>query len=211
MPALTGTRALMTLAAAGLVLTAGACGAGSGPTQTVTVTASPGPVSGDGQETEKYTSSPVPVRSSPGTDPKGLHPLAGGPVPDSAVELEVLHAQDGTRSSALQTPSGNIYCEFGRTAHGCGVKSYRAEEQYGSTEQGPRWWFDLAAGTRPAIDAAGDPPSEAYREDSAQVLQYGRVAYIGDDVCASEEDGLTCWNAQTGHGVFLSRGGYQTF
>jgi hypothetical protein len=211
MPASTGPRALMTLAVAGVVLTASACGAGSGPTQTVTVTTTLGPTSGAGVETEKYTSSPVPVRSSPGTDPKGLHPLAGGPIPDSAFELEVLRGQDGTERSALQTPSGNIYCEFGRIAHGCGVKSYRAEEQYGSTDSGPRWWFDLTAGTRPAIDAAGAPPSEVYREHPPQVLRYGQVAYIGDDVCASEEDGLACWNAQTGHGVFMSRVGYQTF
>lgn len=211
MPASTVTRALTTLAAAGMVLTVSACGAGSGPTQTVTVTATPGPASTAGPETEKYTSSPVPVRSSPGNDPKGLHPLAGGPVPASASELDIRHDQDSAARSALQTPSGNIYCEFGPVAHGCGVTSYRAEEQYGSTDQGPRWWFDLTDGSRPAIDAVGDPPPEVSREHPPQVLEYGEVAYVGDDVCASEEDGLTCWNAQTGHGVFLSRGGYQTF
>ncbi|MDI3329603.1 MAG: hypothetical protein QJR09_02565 [Micrococcus sp.] len=211
MPASTGTRALMILAAAGVVLMASACGAGSGPTQTVTVTASPGPTSATEPETRTYTSSPLPVSSSPGIDPKGLHPLAGGPIPDAAFELEVLHDQDGAPRSALQTPSGNIYCEFGRLAHGCGVKSYKAEEQYGSTEQGPRWWFDLSEGTRPAIDAAGEPASDLYREHPPQVLEYGQAAYIGDDVCAAEEDGLACWNARTGHGVFMSRGGYQTF
>lgn len=211
MPPSTGTRALLTLAAAGVLLTVNACGMGTGPTQTVTVTASPGPTSAAGTESGQYTSGPLPVSSSPGTDPRALHPLAGGPIPDSAFELEVLHEDGGTPRSALQTPSGNIYCEFGSTAHGCGVKSYSAEEQYGSTEDGPRWWFDLGDGARPAVDALGDPPVDLHREHPPQVLGYGQVAYVGEDVCASEEDGLTCWNARTGHGVFMSRDGYQTF
>lgn len=211
MPASTGTCVPMILTGVVLAATVSACGMGSGPTQTVTVTATPGPTAADGSQRQGHTSSPVPVSSNPGADPKELHPLAGGPIPDSAFELEVLPGEDGTPRSALQTPSGNIHCEFGRTARGCGVTSYRTEEQYGSTDEGPRWWFDLTDGTRPAIDAAGDPPSGLYRDHPPQVLRYGRVAYIGDDVCASEEEGLTCWNARTGHGVFLSRGGYQTF
>lgn len=36
-------------------------------------------------------------------------------------------------------------------------------------------------------------------------LGYGEVATVGDFACLNEEIGMSCWNTQTQHGIFLSR------
>lgn len=215
MPARTGPRVLLLVAgvaAVAVVVGTAACGLGPpGPDGQADPDPN-GPSTGEpGGHTWGYTSSPLPVSSDAEATPTALHPLAGGPVPDSALELEMQTGPDGTERAALQTPSGNIVCVFGSNLHGCGVLSYHDGGQYGSTDRGPRWWFDLSGGARPAVDAAGTSPEELRRGPAPQVLDYGQVAASGEDVCASEQDGLTCWNARTGHGVHLSRDGYQTF
>jgi len=43
------------------------------------------------------------------------------------------------------------------------------------------------------------------------VRQYGQSVTFGSWVCSSEETGMTCRNTETGHGVFLSSGRYETF
>lgn len=42
-------------------------------------------------------------------------------------------------------------------------------------------------------------------------VPYGSVAYNGNWVCASEENGMTCWSRQSGHGFFINRDGYKGF
>ena len=37
------------------------------------------------------------------------------------------------------------------------------------------------------------------------VVDYGQVVYYRTIVCASAENGLTCWNTDTGHGAFMNR------
>ena len=44
-----------------------------------------------------------------------------------------------------------------------------------------------------------------------QVVPYGTAVYYEKYVCASEENGLTCWNTETGHGAFMNRDGVTTF
>ncbi|WP_165444815.1 hypothetical protein [[Pseudopropionibacterium] massiliense] len=44
-----------------------------------------------------------------------------------------------------------------------------------------------------------------------QVVPYGAAVYYEKYVCASEENGLTCWNTETGHGAFMNRDGVTTF
>ena len=54
---------------------------------------------------------------------------------------------------------------------------------------------------------------EAFRGggSSPQVVEYGQSVTFGSWVCSSEETGMTCRNTETGHGVFLSSGRYETF
>jgi len=42
-------------------------------------------------------------------------------------------------------------------------------------------------------------------------VPYGAAVYYEKYVCASEENGLTCWNTETGHGAFMNRDGVTTF
>ena len=52
--------------------------------------------------------------------------------------------------------------------------------------------------------APGSPPLDTK-------VPYGAAVYYEKYVCASEENGLTYWNTETGHGAFMNRDGVTTF
>ncbi|HEY4615190.1 MAG TPA: hypothetical protein VIG75_07000, partial [Citricoccus sp.] len=105
MPARTGSR--VPLLAAGVAVVVGTASCGLGPASGPEGQADPDPSGQPGgpasRQTWGYTSSPLPVSSEAEATPTALHPLAGGPVPDSAVELEMQTGPDGTERAALQT------------------------------------------------------------------------------------------------------------
>ncbi len=136
-------------------------------------------------------------------------------IPSAAIELPVVYtsAYDGGEYASLKTPSGNIGCDFSRETAGCGVMSYLTDKPYGSDGSFPRWWFNLV-GDIPQIGSKGDIP--IFGEPSLDfgkpyILNYGESAFFGRTACSSEEKGLTCWNIDTGHGIFLSREEYRSF
>ena len=49
------------------------------------------------------------------------------------------------------------------------------------------------------------------RDPTAAPLAYGTDTVIGAFRCASRTSGMTCTNADTGHGFFIAFQGYQTF
>ena len=80
----------------------------------------------------------------------------------------------------------------------------------------PNWWFDLSSGATPQISGRSEGAfslDEGFRGagSSPQVVEYGQSVTFGSWVCSSEETGMTCRNTETGHGVFLSSGRYETF
>ena len=115
------------------------------------------------------------------------------------------------------SPSGNIGCDLSAHYAGCGVLSYRSESNFGQNAMGsPNWWFDLSSGATPQISGRSEGAfslDEAFRGagSSPQVVEYGQSVTFGSWVCSSEETGMTCRNTETGHGVFLSSGRYETF
>ncbi|MFT4189671.1 MAG: hypothetical protein QM621_13980 [Aeromicrobium sp.] len=113
----------------------------------------------------------------------------------------------------IDEATGNIGCDlYADGSHGCGVLSYINDEPYGGNEIGDAlWWIDFPASGEPDIFARGDAPAFGGLRFAAETVEYGAVVYYGDFVCASEEDGLTCWNAETGHGAFMHRDGYEAF
>ena len=121
------------------------------------------------------------------------------------------------KTAMIVSPSGNIGCDLSAHYAGCGVLSYRSNGTYGKDEAGsPKWWFDLSSGGTPQLAGRSEGAfslDEAFRGggSSPQVVEYGQSVTFGSWVCRSEENGMTCRNTETGHGVFLSSGRYETF
>ena len=121
------------------------------------------------------------------------------------------------KTAMIVSPSGNIGCDLSAHYAGCGVLSYRSNGTYGKDEAGsPKWWFDLSSGGTPQLAGRSEGAfslDEAFRGggSSPQVVEYGQSVTFGSWVCSSEETGMTCRNSETGHGVFLSSGRYETF
>ena len=121
------------------------------------------------------------------------------------------------KTAMIVSPSGNIGCDLSAHYAGCGVLSYRSNGTYGKDEAGsPKWWFDLSSGGTPQLAGRSEGAfslDEAFRGggSSPQVVEYGQSVTFGAWVCSSEETGMTCRNTETGHGVFLSSGRYETF
>ena len=121
------------------------------------------------------------------------------------------------KTAMIVSPSGNIGCDLSAHHAGCGVLSYRSNGTYGKDEAGsPKWWFDLSSGGTPQLAGRSEGAfslDEAFRGggSSPQVVEYGQSVTFGAWVCSSEETGMTCRNTETGHGVFLSSGRYETF
>ena len=121
------------------------------------------------------------------------------------------------KTAMIVSPSGNIGCDLSAHYAGCGVLSYRSNGTYGKDEAGsPKWWFDLSSGGTPQLAGRSEGAfslDEAFRGggSSPQVVEYGQSVSFGSWVCSSEETGMTCRNTETGHGVFLSSGRYETF
>lgn len=121
------------------------------------------------------------------------------------------------KTAMIVSPSGNIGCDLSAHYAGCGVLSYRSDGTYGRDEAGsPKWWFDLSSGGTPQLAGRSEGAfslDQAFRGggSSPQVVEYGQSVTFGSWVCSSEETGMTCRNTETGHGVFLSSGRYETF
>ena len=121
------------------------------------------------------------------------------------------------KTAMVVSPSGNIGCDLSAHYAGCGVLSYRTGAPYGQDAMGsPNWWFDLSSGATPQLGGRSEGAfslDESFRGagSSPQVVEYGQSVVFGSWVCSSEESGMTCRNAETGHGVFLSSSYYEVF
>lgn len=110
---------------------------------------------------------------------------------------------------AFQTPSGNIACDLGGSVARCDI----AEKSW---DPGPRpagcpvdWGGGLQVGGsgRGEIVCAGD----TVMNPDAPVLEYGRQTQIGDFLCASEEDGVSCVQTASNHGFEISKQSFRLF
>lgn len=136
----------------------------------------------------------------------GAAPGAGGQRPKGAKPATAAAG----KTALLSAPSGNIGCDLGTDSAGCGVKIYRSETTGPGGEDG-KWWFDLRSPGTPQQSARSSRAGFEGDDASPQILDYGESVYHGDDVCVSEKTGMTCWNTDTGHGVYLSRWAARTF
>lgn len=209
-----------------LVLTG--CGGGLESTQN---TSAGLPKSETSSASSASTAHENPAASSQATVsvPSGAFAGAGGSAPADALNLS---SGSGSQGSLIQTPTQNIFCQLPSSGadlsevtatdmYGCGVKSYMEDAKYPHTKgeglpyEYNGWWFSFKDfDAVPALRAT--PGGVAYQDQrsnagSVKTLNYGQTVVSGKFACGSAENGLTCWNAETGHGVFMHRDGYETF
>lgn len=140
--------------------------------------------------------------------PAGAHPAAGGPIPPQARPITAFNYG----VAIITSPSGNIGCDLDENYPGCGVLSMIDSGIMGTNEIGdPNWWVGFATTGIPEVTGRGDVPVFSYGDVSPQVVEYGEIVHHAGIVCASEEDGMTCWNSWTSHGVFMNKRGMTTF
>lgn len=159
---------------------------------------------------EKTSAKPEPEERT------GPYPGAGGPIPPNARQVGTVKTpQYGGPVAVFQSPTGNIKCAMSQDGTGCGLKSYWDEMKYGTNPGGQvRYYVDIPRGE---VIGRGDPPPYARgalgAEDTVvpEVVNYGEVVVYGNQVCASEFHGMTCWDSTTGRGAFMNRAGTEFF
>lgn len=134
--------------------------------------------------------------------PVGIEPWACGPVPDDAV--------NGGRGERFITPSGNIACEMNEGSVMCeALQSVMIEGFHNSEGDGECNGYFLNEGaeylchSEPALWDGREVQPLEWPE-----LPYGEMVFVFEHVCAVDDEGLTCWNSETGHGFLLSRSRY---
>jgi hypothetical protein len=171
-------------AAAMLALAIAGCGGGN-DTTTVTETAQAG-----NQATATQTQ---------GTD-------TGAPIASASVAVPA----GDTGPHYFETPSHNIGCYMDRKSVRCDIREHDwtppPKPQY-CIKAGVDWGGGVAvAAHRASIVCAGDTTL-----GGPGLLGYGHAARRGPIYCISRAAGITCRNADTDHGFFLSRARYRLF
>lgn len=161
-------------------------------------------------QVEVTTHAPQTSPSSATTSPSaeapvpGAYPGAGGPVPEDATPVTTFQGEGDTRTAVIISPSGNIGCDLSSLGAGCGVQSLLESGKYGSDEVGTRWYIPFAGEGDGVPQIRSQGGAAAYMLTDPQVVSYGDVVYYDTFVCASEENGMTCWDTSTGRGVFVN-------
>jgi hypothetical protein len=110
----------------------------------------------------------------------------------------------------FETPSHNIGCYLDSRSVRCDIRerdwSPPPKPQY-CIKAGVDWGQGVAVGAhRASIVCAGDTTL-----GGPGLLGYGQSARRGPIYCVSRAAGITCRNADTAHGFFLSRARYRLF
>ncbi|OBJ62340.1 DUF6636 domain-containing protein [Mycobacterium sp. 1423905.2] len=111
------------------------------------------------------------------------------------------------QSNDFQSPSGNIYCTLDSSTAACDISEFTYQpppppECAQHIAWGSR--FRLTKGKSAVIECHGDTlkvPGEA-------TLNYGQTVSAGTITCSSEQSGVKCTDASTGHYFRVSRDSY---
>lgn len=145
-----------------------------------------------------WAASPAQTESAPVTTRAAAGPVcAGDPVLPEGIDGRVCAATvDGATplhkgefgSGLVMSPTQNIWCGFRADFIECATIEPNVRIALGHSG---------AAEDRTSQDG---PPG-----DSPVTLNYGETITFDQYACVSQEIGLSCWNTQTRHGLFLSR------
>jgi hypothetical protein len=112
--------------------------------------------------------------------------------------------------TSFQSPSHNIGCVIAAGTARCDIRSrtWSPPPRPASCSSQVDFGQGLEVGKAAAsFVCAGDTTLNP----SAKVLDYGTATQSGTFSCLSETSGITCKNADTGHGFFLSQQSYRLF
>lgn len=154
---------------------------------------------------------PTPTES-PSTDdpiqvpvPQGVYPGAG----QNAAPADATRIDNNGETVYIASPSGNITCAFGGGISECRVASWAETVPYGrSGGEGEEFPNAKVSFAQDGTSNVG-PVSDAMPQGTP--LAYGTSTVIENWACGSAQNGLTCWNITTGHGIIINREGYQSF
>lgn len=142
-----------------------------------------------------------------------------GTIPQGATRLEDTGDAKGIW---VNSPSGNIHCWFANDLlQLCMVDSYRVDKPYGEQEFFPGsqpiakdniLFAGVSQGKEiPYISARRDGPLPTNQGERLRTLAYGETVYAGNDVCASTNEAMVCWDIETGDGARINRAGTEIF
>lgn len=165
-----------------------------------------------------YTGKPLLVDSGhrPGV-PAGAYIGAGGPIPEGALQIPItgVNLELGRDVRTLMSRDGEFRCEFYDDLYwsGCGVYSYYERELYPSDEAGlgPRWAFALSGDEVPEVGSTTSYLPLLDESIDHMLLNPGEIAYTDVYACAASTYAMTCWNSETGHGVYMGCAGYESW
>ena len=175
---------------------------------------------GSAQSEASQGSSPTASTQSPTTKAQdgGMTPTLGA-IPQGATRLEDTGDAKGIW---VNSPSGNIHCLFSSDLlQLCVVDSYRVDKPYGDAVLFPgsqpiakdTIFFAGYSEDRemPEIAARRDGPLPTNQGERLRTLSYGESVYAGNDVCASTNEAMVCWDIETGDGARINRAGTEIF
>ena len=148
---------------------------------------------------------------------EGAFPGAGGPIPEGATEITSIssNAYGADTFAGIRSPSGNITCSIntnGQSAS-CQVMSWIQDNLYPAQDGPPGSKGSVLVFDDPSAypHFSGEGSPAYYMGDAAMAPEYGTAVYYGKYVCGSADNGMTCWNTETGHGALMNRSGYVSF
>jgi len=110
----------------------------------------------------------------------------------------------------FRSPTGNIGCGASEGAVGCDVleRSWEAPRPASCDQDA-----DSGSGLVLQSDgtADGNCANDTLVDPGLPPLAYGERVRHGSITCTSEQAGLTCVHAKTGHGFFVSQATYRLF
>ena len=175
---------------------------------------------GSAQSEASQSSSPTVSTQSAtaNAEDRGVTPTLGT-IPQGATRLEDTGDAKGIW---VNSPSGNIHCLFSSDLlQLCVVDSYRVDKPYGDAVLFPGS-KPIAKDTivfagysedreMPEIAARRDGPLPTNQGERLRTLSYGESVYAGNDVCASTNEAMVCWDIETGDGARINRAGTEIF
>ncbi|MBR5951412.1 MAG: hypothetical protein IKZ87_08290 [Actinomycetaceae bacterium] len=153
---------------------------------------------GNSQDTDTSTNTPTPHTNVPSE----AYRQAGSPdVPTGA-----LHVGD----LSIQSPTGNLTCGGETdTFVTCYARNWDENSLYGKNSRNDLTYNSVTLRTEGS--AALNTTTDTLSAIAPTTIPYGTVVYDNNFVCASEENGMTCWSMESGHGFFINRDGYKAF
>lgn len=160
---------------------------------------------GLGSDTER----PAPPTAPLPSIPEYMSEHAGGPVPETATAARVLqNGPGGARYALVASPSGNIQCRIASVEDATCVAHSTSVPLPAGAASG---YIRVSGTSVPGLEQAPADLTGLRPEDGPEAIPYGAAVHYNGVVCASKDSGLTCWDATTSHGAFLSKARIEGF